>query len=67
MYMRKDDKPSQYGGVQRRKHSMNWKDDFAEGFKTGEDNQTSVGIVCLFILAIGIILAALIIMIGGAV
>lgn len=64
MYMRKDDKPSQYCGV-RRKRDMKWQDDFAEGFKTGEDNNTSLGMVVLFIFALCIILAALIIIIGG--
>lgn len=61
MNMRKDDKPWQYGGVQRRKHSMNWKDDFAEGFKTGEKNELSLGMVMLFVLALCAIGAGLLI------
>lgn len=40
---------------------MNWKDDFAEGFKCGERNETSLGMVLLFVVVLCAILAALII------
>lgn len=61
MDMRRDSKPSQYGGVKR-----SWRDDFEEGFRTGEDNHTSLGMVFLFIVALCFIMAALIILVGGA-
>lgn len=44
---------------------MNWREDFEEGFRTGENNETSLGMVVLFIFALCIVLAALIILIGG--
>lgn len=43
---------------------MNWREDFEEGFRTGEDNERSFGLVMLTIIAAILVLAGIIIMIS---
>jgi hypothetical protein len=46
---------------------MNWREDFEEGFRTGEDNEKSLGMVMLFLFSLCVIMAGAIIVIGKAV